>query len=326
MRGLKILGVLIGVLSVIYFLGPRPSTPQYQSNIPNLPDSLLELQDFIHQKELAHPIKPGNESKIIWADSTPQQTNYAIVYLHGFSASHEEGNPVHQLIAKQFHCNLYLSRLAEHGLDTADAMINLTPEKLWESAKEAYAIGKRLGKKVILMGTSTGGSLALQLAAQFPEVAGLILISPNIQINDPNAWLLNNPWGLQIARAVLQSNYNGAKNCTPEYAKYWYCKYRIEAAVALEEYLETAMVEQTFKAVKQPTLTLAYYKNEKEQDPVVRVDAMQKMMQQLGTSSTKKQLIFMPHTGNHVQGSALLSKDVEGVVTAIQQFLPQIIQ
>ena len=54
------------------------------------------------------------------------------------------------------------------------------------------------GKKVILMSTSTGGTLSLKLAANFPEIAGLILYSPNIEINNPSAFLLNDPWGLQI--------------------------------------------------------------------------------------------------------------------------------
>ena len=111
---------------------------------------------------------------------------------------------VHRNIAKQFHCNLYLARLAEHGIDTTDDLQNLTAEKYWESAKEAYIIGKKLGKKVILMSTSTGGTLSLQLAAAYPEIAGQILFSPNIQIYNPTAPLLNKPWGLQIGRMVMK--------------------------------------------------------------------------------------------------------------------------
>src|SRR5258708_7415518 len=77
-----------------------------------------------------------------------------------------------------------------------------------KSAKEALAIGRQLGNKVILMGTSTGGTFALQLAATYPDqVAALVLLSPNIAINDPNAWLLNNHWGLQIAHLVTGGNY-----------------------------------------------------------------------------------------------------------------------
>jgi hypothetical protein len=82
------------------------------------------------------------------------------------------------------------------------------------------------------------------------------LYSPNIAINDKNAWLLNNPWGLQIARLVKGSKFNTAKMNTPEYKQYWNHQYRLEAAAQLEELLETGMVSETFKLVKQPTLTL----------------------------------------------------------------------
>jgi len=92
-----------------------------------------------------------------------------------------EGDPVHQNIAKQFHCNLYLARLAEHGIDTTEDLMNLTAEAYWESAKLAYAIGKQLGKKVILMGTSTGGTLALQKEANMLLVAKL---KPKLSLKD----------------------------------------------------------------------------------------------------------------------------------------------
>ena len=53
------------------------------------------------------------------------------------------------------------------------------------------------------------------------------------------------------------------------------------AAVELEEYLETAMTKETFARVHQPVLTLYYYKNEQQQDPVVRVSAIKRMMDEL---------------------------------------------
>jgi len=201
MRILKIVILSILALFVIYFLGPQPPKPELNDVLPTVA-SINALDSQITAMEAPHKIKPNNEAKIIWADSSKTQTEYAIVYLHGFSASQMEGDPVHQNIAKQFHCNLYLARLAEHGIDTTEDLMNLTAENYWESAKLAYAIGKQLGKKVILMGTSTGGTLALQLAANYPEIAGLILYSPNIEVFNPSAPLLNNPWGLQIGRAV----------------------------------------------------------------------------------------------------------------------------
>ncbi|HTQ29177.1 MAG TPA: alpha/beta hydrolase, partial [Puia sp.] len=192
------------VLLAGYLAGPSPATPKYRKNMPEVPSSPTALENYIRANEELHKLKPNNEARIVWAnDSLRQKTDYSIVYLHGFSASQQEGYPVHRDIAKKFGCNLYLSRLAEHGIDTVDQLINLTADKLWESSEQALAIGQQIGKKVILMGTSTGGTLALQLAASYPDdVAALVLLSPNIAINDPNAWLLNDPWGLRIARMV----------------------------------------------------------------------------------------------------------------------------
>ena len=322
MRLLKIVILSIFTLFVIYFLGPQPPKPVLNDILPTVA-SINELDTYVSEMESTHSIKPNNEAKIIWADSSKTQTEYAIVYLHGFSASQMEGDPVHQNIAKQFHCNLYLARLAEHGIDTTEDLINLTAEDYWESAKMAYAIGKQIGKKVILMSTSTGGTLALQLAANYPEIAGLILYSPNIEVFNPAAPLLNNPWGLQIGRAVLKGKYVDVKYTDSAYPKYWNSHYRIEAVVALQNLLEATMSETTFKKIHQPTLALYYYKDEAHQDNVVKVSAIQKMMQQIATPDDLKLSMALPNTGNHVLASPIVSKDILSVEKATAKFIQE---
>jgi alpha-beta hydrolase superfamily lysophospholipase len=176
------------------------------------------------------------------------------------------------------------------------------------------------------MGTSTGGSLALQLAVAYPkDVAALILLSPNIAINDPFAWLLNNPWGLQIARAVKHGNYIVSDDDRAIYLRYWNKPYRLEAAVALEEYLETAMTKENFMKVKQPVLLLYYYKDEVHQDNVVRVSAMLNMFNELGTPGNLKRGMAMPNTGDHVVGSPIKSKDVAGVQREVEKFMKEVL-
>ncbi len=326
MRFLKRLLLVVMVLGIIYFLGPHPATPVYSNTLPVIPADPVALANYIRLQEAQHKIKPNNEARIIWAnDSIHAKTEYAIVYLHGFSASQEEGDPVHRNIAKAFGCNLYLSRLDQHGIDTVDALYHMTAEHLWETAKQAYAIGKQLGNKVILMGTSTGGTLALQLAAAYPEIAGLILYSPNIAINDPNAWLLNNPWGLQIARLVKGSALNTAGKNTPDYNQYWNHQYRLEATVQLEELLETTMNKTCFEQIKQPTLILCYYKDEQHQDPVVKVSAMRTMMEELGTPVNQKKLVPIPDAGSHVLASPIQSKDIVSVEKQTAVFITEVL-
>jgi esterase/lipase len=318
---LNIFIALILTAIIVYLLGPRPKHPEYSTKIPAIP-ALPQLENYIKQIESRHKIKPGNEAEIVWADSSlKQQSDYAVVYLHGYSASKQEGNPVHYHLAQSLHANLYLARLADHGIDTVSAMEYSTADRLWESAKQAFEIGKRLGKKVILVGTSTGGTLALNLAATYPEIHSLILISPNIAINDKMAFMLNNPWGLQLARMVIGGKERMVEDKIPEYKKYWYTRYRLESTVQLQELVETTMNKETFEKVKQPVLLLYYYKNETEQDPVVKVEAELKMFSELGTPPQLKTKVAVPDGGNHVLGSYITSKDIPSVKKAIDQFV-----
>jgi len=326
-RFLKITAALVAMLAVVYFLGPKPAAPNYNNNLIQVPSDPAALEAYVASNEAKHKVKPDNEARIVWAnDSTKAKTPYVIVYLHGFSASQEEGNPVHRNIAKQFGCNMYLARLSEHGIDTTDALVNMTATSLWESAKEAYAIGKQLGDKVILMGTSTGGTVALELASNFEDVAGLVLYSPNIAINNPSAFLTNNPWGLQIARMVMGGKENVLKNRTDTYKKYWNHQYRLEAVVELQELLETTMIPSHFNKIKCPLLTLYYFKDEKNQDPVVKVSAMKEMFEAVATPANLKRMIPIPEAGNHVLASPIQSNDIITVEKETALFLEQVMQ
>jgi len=270
-------------------------------------------------------LKPDNEARVIWFnDSTKEKTDYAIVYLHGFSASQEEGDPVHRAFAKKFGCNLYLSRLADHGIDTTVPLANFSAERLWNSALEAFAIGKQLGKKVILMSTSTGGTLALKLCSEYTEIAANIMLSPNIEINDPNAWLLNNHWGLQIAYLITGKE-RVIDDTTALYAQYWNNHYATKSLVQLEELLESTMKESTFELVKQPSLLLYYFKDVEHQDPVVKVSAMKRMFFEIATPENLKRQVALPNTENHVLGSPIKSKDVKSVQEECEKFAIEIL-
>lgn len=326
-RLLKWLAIIIVLLAIVYLLGPHPSTPVYTTDLPAVPADAVALENYIKANEAKHKLRPNNEARIIWAnDSLKTKTEYAIVYIHGFSASQEEGAPVHMNIAKKFGCNIYLSRLAEHGIDTTEQLVNLTAEKYWNSVKEAYAIGKQLGNKVILVGTSTGGTNALHLASVYPEINALILLSPNIQIFDDNAWIANNPWGLQMGKLITGSGYITPKDSRPIFKQYWNYHFRLESVANLQEYLETTMLPETFQKVKQPTLMMYYYRDEIHQDSVVKVSAMKKMFEQLGTPSELKREKAMPNTGDHVIGSYIKSGDYQGVEAEITKYMMDVLK
>lgn len=311
------------LLVAVYFLGPTPGKPKWDLTMPVVPSASVELEQFVSGKEAQHKIKPDNEARIIWADSTKKKTEYSIVYLHGFYASQEEGDPVHENFAKNFGCNLYLARLADHGIDTVDQLINFTVDRGWAAAKEALAIGKAIGEKVIVMSTSSGGTYALVLASEYPDdVFALVNLSPNIRINHPVAFVGNDPWGLQVGRLVVGGKYY----VTPPDSikgKYWYQKFRMEAVSQLQELIEQKMNNETFSKISCPSLTLYYYKDEDNQDKTVKVSAMLEMNEALATPDSLKVAIPIPNAGEHVIGSYLTSKDLATVEKSINDFAIQ---
>ena len=102
--------------------------------------------------------------------------------------------------------------------------------------------------------------------------------------------------------------------------RYWNHKYRLESVCQLEEMLESKMNKTTFEKVTCPSLTLYYYKNEKEQDPQVKVSAILEMNKELGTSDALKLAVPIPNAGGHVLGSYIVSKDLESVSGEAKKF------
>lgn len=317
---------VLALLAIVFALGPRPAPPVITGPLPAVPSLADSLEHHVAANEQQHRIKPGNEAKIVWYDSLRHKTPVSIVYLHGFSASEMEGNPVHRDIARRFGANLYLARLDGHGIDTSEPLLHMTATGLLRDARQALAIGRQLGDKVILVGTSTGGTLALTLAAQFPkEVFAVINLSPNISINEAMIEMVDAPWGLQISRLVSGGDYAVSTPKYPDQPKYWFSKYRLEAVVELQNLIDNTMLAKTFRAIRQPVLTLYYYKNEQEQDPTVKVSAMLRMNEELGTPAALKKAVAIPNAGAHVIGSSITSKDVPAVEREITAFLKDVL-
>ncbi|OJJ14466.1 alpha/beta hydrolase [marine bacterium AO1-C] len=326
--GLGILALIL-ILVVVYLLGPTPDTPQLAPELPTINTPLTKLDQYLANKEKqVKDLRPDNESRIVWADSSQKTpTEYAIVYLHGFSASWMEGEPVHRQFAQRFGYNLYLPRLAKHGIGNENAFLDLTEDELYNSAKEAIAIGKKLGKKVIIMATSTGGLLGLHIAANHPEIAALILYSPLIRLYPPETKLLHRPWGLQIARLAIGDDfYDFTSTSNKPKRQYWTTRYRLEATVMLQNLVMNSMTEETFKKVKQPLFLGYYYKDEANQDKTVSVAAMKQMYAQIGTPANQKQMVAFPKTGAHVIASKLISKNYHRVLSETEKFAENVLK
>ena len=326
MRALKIISGIILLIAAIYFLGPVMPDPVLNSKLPVITEP---IQTFVAHLESAGKVRPGNEAKIIWAnDSAKCKTEYVLLYLHGFSASREEGFPVNEDFPKRYKCNAYLARLASHGLGTENPLIDMSPDRLYESAKMALVIAAHLGQKVIIMGTSTGGTLGLKLAADFPEmVSGLILYSPNVRIKQKASVLLSKHWGLQIARLNFGGDFRiTSDDPSGEICKYWYCKYRAEGTVYLQQLIDATMNDNVFSKVSCPLFLGYYYKDEEHQDQVVEVKAALDMFSKVSTPLQSRREQPFPAAGSHVIACNLTSGSFNEVEKATYDFAESILK
>ena len=321
---IALLSLFVIIIALLIFAGPKPSTKGVNGRVENITSiDAEELESLITSKEAnTTGIKEDNEAKIIWANKDKSKTKYSILYLHGFSASRGEGNPVHRLTASYFGCNLYLARLYEHGIDKPDALLDFKPQPYVESAKEALKVAKQLGEKVIVMATSAGGMLALYLAAENPDlIDALIIYSPLVDFYDDDVHLLNMPWGVELGKMITGSDFVGFNPKKELQKQYWTTKYRIEAVVNLVALNEKIMVPETFEKIKCPVFLGYFYKNEEEQDKVVSVPAMLQMYEMLGTPDSLKKKVAFEDAQEHVITSEIVSGNWQRVLDSTQHFM-----
>ena len=156
-----------------------------------------DLDQYLKNKESQFSdLKKNVQKKIIWSRKKNTKTNISIVYIHGFSASSEEVRPLPDLIGKDIGANIFYTRLTGHGR-SSDAMGMSSISNWVNDLHEAIEIGSRIGQKVILISTSTGGTLSAISALNdylSNTILGYIFISPNFGINHKLANLISWPY------------------------------------------------------------------------------------------------------------------------------------
>lgn len=201
---------------------------------PDLPP-LADLDDWLAAREAAVPDLRADAAKlIVWAGERGQRTDWAVVYLHGFSASREEIRPVPDEVAAGLGANLYFARLTGHGRDGA-AMGEASVADWAADTAEALAIGRALGSRVLVIGNSTGAALAT-LAAHDPgmgdRVAGVVLVSPNFRVSGWAGRLIEWP-GVRSWGPLLVGAERGFEPRSPDHARHWTTRYPTVALAPL---------------------------------------------------------------------------------------------
>ncbi|WP_328757522.1 alpha/beta hydrolase [Fuscibacter oryzae] len=222
-----------------------------------LPESSTDLAAWLARSELQFSdIRPGDGKQIVWAGVAGKKTPLAIVYLHGFSGGPWEIRPVPDRVAKALGANLFFTRLTGHGRSSAAMAMASAGDWLHDTA-EALAIGRRLGDRVVVIATSTGGTLAAVAATEpalAQDMAGIVMISPNFGLRRGEAMLLDMPF-VQAWGPLLVGRELGFEPVNAGHAAHWTTRYPTRAVFPMAALVNYAR-KLDYGAVKVPILVL----------------------------------------------------------------------
>ena len=189
-----LLAVLI-LLVLLFLLGPREKVAASGFDPASLGG---DVEAALAASEARFgDIRPGQAKEIVWRDPAAKtQTEWAVVYVHGFSASKAEIRPVPDRVAEALDANLYFARLTGHAR-TGEAMAGASAGDWLDDVAEALEVGRRIGRRVVVMATSTGATAVAHHAVAgtgMDGVEALVFVSPNFGVRSKAAALLTWPW------------------------------------------------------------------------------------------------------------------------------------
>lgn len=298
-------GLFIIVIFVIFLSGPRVSMVR-EFNPRVVPEDIKRLDNYLEESESKYKgITEGVARKIVWAQGLPSVTEYSLVYVHGYGATWKELSPVPQQLARRLGANLFLTRLPGHGRGS-DPLAEADLSDYRRSVREAVDIGKRIGRKLILLGVSTGAPLVLDAHINGADAQALLLVSPNFAPADPSAWILEMPWGLQIAELVVGGKYRSWLPKNKDHSRYWTVKQPVASLATMVATVKMGR-RLALDTVAAPVLVL-YTENDK----VVSVQHIKDYFAKIG--SVQKRIINIAGAKDHLIAGDVLSPQTNVIV------------
>ncbi len=171
-------------------------------------------------------ITPGTQKQVIWAGAPETKTDWAVLYLHGFSATAMEIRPVPDRVAEALGANLVFTRLAGHGR-SGEALAQARVADWMSDVAEGLAVARRVADRILILSVSTGGTLAAAAAMDrtlSQDVAGIVFGAPNFGINNPAAPILTLPAARYWA-PLLAGREHSFEPANADQARFWTTRY-----------------------------------------------------------------------------------------------------
>ena len=286
-------------------------------HVPRRPGDIerwLQASEVSAAAAAGHPITPGTEKLVVWNGGTPCRTGLALVYVHGYTGSRQAVAPVPEQVAGRLAANLFCTRLTGSGMGS-DAIGDATLACWRQDVVEALQVGTVIGRRVVLIGMSTGAALAVCEVARHPSVAALVLLAPNFWPRNRGVSLLLTPAGPLLAR-LLVGRYRDLSGRNEMEDRYWTTRHHSRSLVPMMQAVREGRRAE-LEAIRCPTLVVYT-----EQDEVVSVAAIKAAYARLG--SPRKQLLDLRGADCHeLAGTILAPAMVPALTAAVTRFLSQ---
>ena len=223
-------------------------------------------------------IRPDTEKKIIWANQNKVKTKISLIFIHGFSATRAELDPVIEMLGKELNANIFFTRLRGHGLD-GEALAEATFDDWMIDTKEAIDIGNAIGDSLILIGCSTGCSL-IHANLQYTENAlAIIYVSPNFGPKSFFGQLLRIPGAKWFIPFIFGKEYSFVPR-NADHARCWTTKYPTCALLAVKDSVVAA------SKIKQKKIKLPILFWFSDEDKIVSSKATRKVISKIGSNAS----------------------------------------
>jgi carboxylesterase len=240
---------------------------------------------------IRNPHLPGDD--FFWEGNST-----GILLIHGFTATTAEVRP----LAEKLHTAGYTTAgplLPGHGTYPDD--LNRAVWGMWvEKVKRTYEMLAKRCPRIFIGGESMGGLLALELARQHPEAAGIFLFAPAIKVS-----------GMWRAR-ILWPFIKHFKKSDKDDGLPWkgYNVYPVKAGAELHKLQKH--IQRKLPSISQPVVVFTG-----EHDHTIAPDAGQFILDQV--SSEVKHLIHMTDSGHCI----ILDRELDQVAEHVLAFMAQ---
>jgi carboxylesterase len=241
---------------------------------------------------------PDSDGGSFYWPGEPDQTT-AIMLLHGFTATTVEVRPMAQFLNDQGFA-VAGPLLPGHGVSPEE--LSQTKFSDWISAVETtYQDLKRKHQNIIVLGESMGGLCALWLAAQHPEITGVLVFAPALNIH--------NLWQTRLIWPFVQYKHKTIIDLTSPWQGFNVVPLR--AAAQLHKFQQ--LIKRKLPEIQQPIIVFQG-KLDKTIDPLSSVEVIE------WVSSEDKELVWLEDSSHCI----LLDKQMELVKRLSLEFIQKI--